>query len=68
MSLNSGCRLWTSFCCFSVSGPRGVQRARLHDEAADDAVERGAVEHTRLRELQEVAHVFRRLSGHRTRP
>ena len=39
------------------------ERARLHDEAAHDAMERGAVEHARLRELQEVAHVFRGHAG-----
>ena len=63
VSLNSGCSGRTSFCCFSVSGPRVVSRPRLHHETADDAVERRPVENACRCEPEEVADVLRRLVG-----
>jgi len=61
VALNSGCRLCTRCCCFSVSGGAVVERAGLHHEPAHDAVERRPVENAGLGQLQEVAHVLGRL-------
>ena len=50
VSLNSGGRLWTSFCCFSVSGAGAArQRAGLNDEARRDAMKRHPVVDAGLR-------------------
>ena len=64
VSLNSGCRLCTSFCCFSVSGAGAArERAGLDDESWRDAMERHAVVDAGLRQPQELTDVFRRLVG-----
>src|SRR3982750_2629389 len=60
VALNSGCRLCTRCCCFSVSGAV-VEPARLHHEPAPHAVERRPVEDAGLGQLQEVAQVLGRL-------
>ena len=60
VALNSGCSVLTYRLLLFRQRPACVQRASLHDEPADDAVERGPVVHARLRQPEEVTHVFGR--------
>ena len=64
VSLNSGARLWTSFCCFSVSGADAAdERAGLNDEAGRDAMKGHAVVDAGGGEPQELPDGFGRLVG-----